>query len=359
MNTHRIFLLGAFAALTSVTSTLADTDPGGRSFVAPVGDGTLTSSASSARSGAEIHAGSENTKAYIRLGRSLSESSFFSVFSLTASAPLDKKSDTTSLATLDGFANAFTLELKLTRFITHRKSVNWSEHLDYYNRLQEAVAKGALAKGDVKTLEDGIKTKQVDSGNLFEYAPEMAAGFESFTRDRDKWDKTGGIAASVGHQAFSFLTPPVLTKESTDKIPWSVKAFYGFMPGSDDTLVTFSYEYQDAYKDADSKTIVLPPDTSGVQEAKTGAIGPPKRDRKQLVALEVRRFFTLTKAEKPIGLNLKLTYDLEEDTFGAEMPVWLVRDAKGNLTGGLSFGWKEKDHRFTVGVIVGGAFGFF
>jgi hypothetical protein len=361
MKIHRHHCTVALATILWIVPAFADSETAGRSFIAPVGEGTLNSSAGSARSGAEIHAGSESSKAYIKLGRTLSGQDLFSVFALTASAPLDKKSDTTSLATLDAFANAFTLELKLTGFSTHRVNVakaDWSQHKVFYNELKEAIAHGALAKGEVKDLKEG-REQEVDTNNVLKYAPDLEAAFESLTRDRTQWDTTWGITGTVGHQSYSYLVQPALAKESTDKIPWGGKVFLGFMPGGDDTLLTFSFEYQDGFKDADSKTLVLPVDANGVQEAKTGPIGSPKSDRKKLAALELRRFIMLPNAKKPIGLNLKVTYDFEEETLGVDMPVWMIRDAKGNLTGGLSFGWTEKDDKFTVGVIVGGAFGFF
>ena len=42
-----------------------------------------------------------------------------------------------------------------------------------------------------------------------------------------------------------------------------------------------------------------------------------------------------------IGIAPRVTYDFEKDEIGFLMPIYLLRDSKGNLTGGASVGWQS------------------
>jgi len=53
----------------------------------------------------------------------------------------------------------------------------------------------------------------------------------------------------------------------------------------------FGVNYQRAYKAVSSRTICMMPDSSGLQECKTGAFSGPEDDNKALVILEIRQRF--------------------------------------------------------------------
>ena len=327
-------------------------------FVAQVGDGTTQSPVDSGKSGVELRANKDSSKATIKLSQTQSSGQDFSSWALTASSPISKTDDSTALATNDGFANAFTLELKFTQFLVNRNPLpQWAQHPDLYEKLQNGIAQGALSKGAVKTLEDGKKL-DVGEDNILKYDPDDLPSYtERMWQSGPNY--AWGAATTVGHQAYSYLSQPALESKTSNKVPYGARIFWSVIPSASTGLFTFSLEYQKAFKDAKTEGIVAPPDSNGVQKVKTGPIGPPIKNDKKLAALEWRRLINVPGFEKPVGMSLKANYDFEGKSWTFDLPLMLIRDAKGNLTGGLDFSWDEKSHRFSVGVIVGGAFGIF
>jgi hypothetical protein len=90
-----------------------------------------------------------------------------------------------------------------------------------------------------------------------------------------------------------------------------------------------------------------------------GPIGAPSRKDGLLGAIEFRRQFMLKDFWIPsIGVAPQITYDLLKKKGGLDFPIYLVPDAKGNLLGGVRFGYRTDTDDVAVGVFVGTAFSF-
>lgn len=189
------------------------------------------------------------------------------------------------------------------------------------------------------------------------YAEEYYDEFESLFFDQQRNRYLWGLSGRIGYENFEFLEENSTDKSDKSKTPWSISGHFGLFPASSLTLITVGLEYQNAFKNADERTICAAPDANGLQQCQTAPFGEPVDNDKFLLSLEGRRIFQ-NLPYKPAA-SLKLTYDFEDDTFGADLPIYLLRDAKSNLNGGVRFGWRDDTDDLIVGVFVGSTFSLF
>lgn len=324
-------------------------------LIKKVGASTLDSSIGSSQPAVEIRAIKDASKAFIRAGRTVSEVSddisSFSTADVTISAPINKNDSTTNLATLDGLANAFTLEFKLTKFVVPRNPIRPGFTAAQLQRYRDALDKGAKAQGAQPPPEVSI-------GAMDRFAPDLAGEYLSHFWNEEKPQYAIGISGAIGYQEYKFIDAVTLGDGSTKKTPYSLKAFFGKLIPSSGRLLGVGAEYQSAFKNSDSKSVLIAPPASGPQEVKTGAFGPPKSDDKHLVYVEYRQLIDVGLKEK-IGISVKGTYDARSKKVGVDIPILMARDDKGGLTGGVLLSWNEMNDTFTAGIIVGGSFSLY
>ena len=85
---------------------------------------------------------------------------------------------------------------------------------------------------------------------------------------------------------------------------------------------------------------------SGLDSCTDLPFGAPVRSNAFLVSAELRWFFR-SWAASPI-----VSYDSKKKVFGVQLPVYLVRNADGQLTGGFRLGWRDDTHDVTASVFV-------
>jgi hypothetical protein len=95
----------------------------------------------------------------------------------------------------------------------------------------------------------------------------------------------------------------------------------------------------------------------------SGPVGAPARKEKLLTSVEWRRLYVLqptnpltTFGIKTLGASVQFTYDAHNDEYGIDLPIYLVPNDKGGLTGGVRLGYKSEDHDIVAGVFVGAPF---
>ncbi len=116
-------------------------------------------------------------------------------------------------------------------------------------------------------------------------------------------------------------------------------------------MFTLGFEFQQAFKAADTKTF-CPAASPAVTECATGAAGGPADKEKELAYLAWRS--TLG----GYAFSIKFTHDLKNDDTGIDLPIYLVRNADGLLNAGIRFGWTDTD-ALAVGVFAGSGFKLF
>lgn len=316
-----------------------------------VGSGTTDQDVLSAQNAVEIAATSDASKVSIRFareesaGRSGSDYSSFTAWSLTTSAPLDKKNDPTEIANLDGFANAFKASLNFTQFFVARQNPfkNHMAEVDAIcDAMEEAAIKTGLSPAKAAELECG-------SDNIATYLPERRLDWKALFWNLEKTRFFWGATLSAGHERFKFLDDESLDEMKQDETPWSGRVFYAFIPSHTSSLITLGLEYQHAFKAADEATLCPPTASDLPVTCKTGSVGGPMEQDKKLVSVNWRSLFRQGK----YGLSLQATYDFEADTFALDLPLYLLRNADKELTGGVRLGWNDDSDDLEIGVFVG------
>lgn len=278
----------------------------------------------------------------------------FSVWSLTASAPLNKNGDETDIANLDGLVNATSLELTYS-------------HFRVPGRRNPTESPAVLAKLDAicARVYDAMKEQSGASPKYGEgCGPDEVAKYGSSTDKNDFesafWDITNtnrwiwGANAKLGYQNFEFIDAAEVVNRKEDETPWAVGAFIAYNPDAWRAIFTLGVQYQDAFKDSTNGTICPSPNGSGEPlRCLNGPVGGPRETKKKLVSFEARRDFGFA------GVGLTTTYDFDAKVFGVELPVYFVKDKDGKFSAGIKGGWRDDTHDFTTSVFVSTAFGLF
>lgn len=330
-------------------------------ILAETGNATFDRAVSASRNGIEISTANASSRVSLTTGQDFSTGggngtgANFLGWSLTASAPLEKSEDLTDLATLDGLANAFTLEFKLTQYEAPGVRIpNNTALLDEIGDQAEAVFKSVGPRGNCPKFVRDFNCVQ-------EYVPQRYAEFKSLFWDpkQPKWIR--GVKAKVGYETFDFFDPVSFSENDDTKTPWSVGAFYGVIPSGSRTLYAISYEHQTSYKASTSQTMCMAADpTTMVQSCQTGAFAEPSEETKKLLSFEARRRIENPLfGQSPAAFSAGVTYDFESETLGVDVPVYLFSSEKEALNGGIRFGWRDDDDDLIVGLFVGSTFEIF
>lgn len=328
--------------------------------VSNAGGGATFDRAVSALTGAQVVAIKGSSSASVKASRASSFSSAiskdgpgvanFSVWSLTASAPLNKTSDDTDIASLDGLVNAASLDLSYSRFRVP----------GLLNPAKAPNVDAVCARvHETKKEQTGVATvpgQGCDSADVAQYGTsadkyEFESAFWDLSNE-DRW--IWGANAKVGYQNFEFIDATAVVKRKQNQTPWAVGGFIAYNPNTLRAIFTLSVQYQDAFKDSTSGVICPAPSTSGAPlRCLSGPVSGPKETKKKLVSLEARRDFGFA------GIGLTTTYDFEAEVLGVELPVYFVKDKDGKFSAGIKGGWRDDTHDFTYSVFVGTTFGLF
>ncbi len=332
--------------------------------VSSANGGAQLDSAVSALTGAQVVAakGSSNVSVKASLVSSFTESvesdgtgtASFSVWSLTASAPLNKNGDS-DVASLDGMVNAASLELKYSQFLVPGKRNKLAARRSITKL--DAICKRMYEEKEKQTdKKDGDETG-CDSNLVDEYGTEQdkydyASEFWDLEKESNRW--IYGANAKLGYQNYEFIDVSSVKKQKQDETPWTVGTFLAYNPDALRTIFILNVQYQDTFKESTSGTVCPARDGSGSPlSCLTGPIGKAKATKKNLVSLETRRDLGFA------GVGLTATYDLEGRVWGVELPVYFVKDKEGKFNAGIKLGWRDDTHDVTASVFVGTAFGLF
>ncbi len=167
-----------------------------------------------------------------------------------------------------------------------------------------------------------------------------------------------GIDASMGRDDHIYLDRAAFKLPSEPRTSWEVGAYYGWI-NSD---LTFSLRgravYGQTYKDNDEveicRTVSIPAGTECIK----GPDGAPLRQRTGLVSVEARKLMTVN-GDTQIAIAPQVTYRTEDNNVGVEVPIYLVPDKDGKLSGGIKAVYNSKGDEFAVGVFVGVPFSIF
>lgn len=293
------------AALAAAAAAAAATAAGQPVVLPPsaaASSATSVAQPSAKPPGAELStyltASSDGGNASIKLADRLQSLPGDLVYSATLSSPLSKGATFTEPATLDGLANGASVTLTLGKYFL-------------------------------------LNPRSEDTGVL----------------------SIGGLARA-GYGTFKYLDATTLAKTTVHRRPNTVGGYAGIRPsGTVPLFLLAKYEYQHAWKDADTKVLCPASDTYPVT-CVNGPIGEPVEDRKRLFSLSVRY------THPSFSLAPTLTYERESKVKGVDLPIYLIKggsDQKNTLpfNAGLRFGWRSDTKDASIGVFVGSPFSLY
>lgn len=269
----------------------------------------------------------------------------FSVWSLMVSAPLNKNSDDTDIANLDGMVNAERIEIKYSRFRMPGRR---------YPEKALAICERVRAE-----MEKQKQKPSSESGCDSEEVEKYGSAADKSDFKNDFWDIKNtnrliwGANAKLGYQKFDFIDVSSISRHTQEEYPWAVGGFIAFNPDAWRAIFTLNAQYQDAFKDSTTGTVCPAGGSSKPLICMSGPIRSPKETKKKLLSLEARRDFGFA------GVGLTATYDFEEKIYGVELPVYFVPDKDGKFNAGIKAGWRNDSHDFTASIFVGSTFDLF
>jgi hypothetical protein len=303
------------------------------------------------------------------------------VMNVTLSTPFDGDNDALP-ASLDGLANSTSLTFKASHFSSRTKdgppSRRQTEILsiamerckakaivsrkESYDSAGSDISTDEMSKID-KAFKERIEACSpdgeggTDAGTIVDtYAtPSEQREFNSGSYARDS--SVIAISGSVGYKKFNFFDGSTVAKANTSKVPWSAKLSYVGYARQSPLAYTFAVAYERAFKDADKK-ILCPIGTSGPNvECINGSIGQPTLDNNLLLSTGMRYRFLGSKKASNLAIAPTLTYNTNSRVFGADMPIYLVPNKDGALTGGIKIGYRSDQNKPSIGVFIGTSFG--
>ena len=160
------------------------------------------------------------------------------------------------------------------------------------------------------------------------------------------------LDGKVGSQKHDYIDPATLASVTSYTTSWQAGGSVGYVFDKGRMSFSLSADYQEFYQDGGdgmTSTTCLSSDNCA-----TGFIGAPVLTHQALITSDMRWIGSFGK--HPLGAELKVTYDPIGNTEAVELPVYLMTDDKGGLTGGVRYDWTSTNHISTVGVFVSSAF---
>lgn len=276
----------------------------------------------------------------------------FETYTLSASAPLAEQG-VTNIGTLSGFDDGFAVKMRYTSFQAKLRRPPARVVRD-----AAALAKrNCLAKEAASPNREATCAADPDTAFLRRYlTPGDYDTYQAsfFGKSSFAWGFEGG----VGYSTYKFLDPVTAADGKATRWPISAKIFGSYFPqnsNSDDALIG-SFAYERSYKAAKTKAL-CPAATLPVTTCPVGPVGKPNLTDKYLLAVGERSYVKLDDfVISAFAIAQTITYDFNSDALGFDLPIYLVPDKDGNLTGGVRIGYNTSDDEVGICLFVGSAF---
>lgn len=352
-------LLGAAVALNILGTGLAMAQ-GLAGDITKAGGGADTTRMGSLLSGAQIQAAKGGSTASLKLSKVTSivdagGVATFNNFSITAAAPLNKAGGDSDIITLDGLASAASLEIAFSKFYALGKRRPPTDQgtvakLDSICARVSAVMKEKTGKG-LPADQGGCDTNLVEAyGSGDDYHAFLSAFWDLGNSARWLW----GANAKVGHQEYGYIASTLAKKEKQNQAPWSVGLYGSVQPSEALVLILASAQYQHTFKEGTNGAVC--PSSNGTISPSVCLVGPvdaPSAVTKKLLSLELRGNVA------KVGLGFAVSRDLVAKATSVEIPIYLVADKDGKLSGGLKAGWRSDTKDSSLSVFVGVPFSLY
>ena len=160
---------------------------------------------------------------------------------------------------------------------------------------------------------------------------------------------TGSV--EVGREAFAFNAGPGGAETTERRTPLAVSAALG-RPFSEKFFLGAEYRYARAYKATDEVDLCTAVPGGIYQTCEPAVLaGPTSKKAHVLSGLARYRF-----VEK-LGVELRVSYDLESEAVGVQLPIAFAPNLSREFAGGLRLNWESKSKALQVQIIATRPFG--
>lgn len=269
---------------------------------------------------------------------------------VTITGKVDEKDSAALLGDLDGLNDGVSA--------SYRYNLEWWDNLATGSRADEAqvIRREICAKdlADRRRVHEAENPGQpfTDDGRICSRSVLSGPNKETYVRE---WVErvetlrqfsTLSLEAKVNYAEFEYFDATSLAKTSDKETGVSVSATYAMLTASGN-VVFGGARWERSYKSQDKVQQCVPGPAPGVEVCDTQPFGAPERQNKLVAYTEYRAFVGGKYAISP-----RVSYDFDNSKLGIRIPVWLVPNAKGSLTGGLRFDWNNDDDDVITSVFV-------
>jgi len=170
------------------------------------------------------------------------------------------------------------------------------------------------------------------------------------------WVNSFNVNAKFGQDDFSYLEDVTLQSFNDTKSVYSLGAKYLRVKKDPEQsqFMSIGLDYEHAFEQAQAMTKCRPDDS---EDCATGIFGPPAaRDRFIANAKYHSTFTECAGSGCVLGYEINIHYDINDNVFGVDAPIYLFQNSDQNLTGGFRTGWRSDTEEVELGFFVGTKF---
>ena len=170
----------------------------------------------------------------------------------------------------------------------------------------------------------------------------------------DKLSKSFGLEAKLGNDRYEYLSPETFESQKDIKSVYSLTVFGTLYKAADQGArnLTVSGSYQKTYKPREESTKCLNMAMTPEEDCRTAVFDPPAEDDNVILSVEWRSGI----GDLPFAYSLKGSFDLEDNTYGVELPIYLFSSGGEDLNAGVRLGWQSETEKAGVGFFYGQKF---
>lgn len=319
----------------------------------------------------KILTGIEDTTAQITFSTHSEKSSSLSNddFALTFSAPVSKKTKRADFLTQDGLPGKVSAGATFTHSFVNLTGIVWPSGSiaaltqEAYANCLASTDNPALSAKDRKALCDGMNTRQL--GDKYLSKDKQEAMLQLFNQPTDAVARRSytvlSVSGAIGTETFEYFDPATLASTSKRKTALSLGAWLGVLPQLKSPFFLIGgFEAKRSYTADKDATFCPAPSGPAPVKCTTGAFAPPAEEIDYKLSAKVRFTTNLGRDgdKLPLGAELSASYDLHDDTWGVELPVYVFIDKDNGLTGGLRGAYDSKNDKLELSIFIGKTFDF-
>ncbi len=322
-----------------------------------------------------IHTGTDKKTALLKFGSAPRNSNKIK-WDIRLETPLETNESSTTLADFDGFSESTSIAFNVSRFskysrgdlkplekAIHKLCVEYAGFsLDAVdNCTTEDVKQYVIQKKDLNkicskvTNEECIELAEKRKNEFIKRKKEKQFELLSERVINPSKATIFGITGQIGYQSFFYKDRATLSDQSVKEMPWKISAYYYQLRGH--TTYGGGVELLESFHD--SKNVVELCQPFGISSSSLTCsntrLGAPIEQQRKLIYFQINHH----SARQGLAFQVRGTYDFEEKEYGIKVPVYLMRNDKEALTGGIEFGWQSETDEVVAGLFIGKAFSLY